>query len=99
MNDIRDAAITFSCDYENVTYKATGNKTEVDFVPDFADIHISNVVCRETKTAIFASGIEGFNCIHDVTISNSTFFYTKKGLDVNEKTAKLELKNVNLLTF
>ena len=66
-------------------------------MPEFTDIHISNVVCRGTKTAIKAKGIEGMNCIHDIEIANSTIVYTSKGADIDETTAKVKLSNVNIV--
>lgn len=105
MNDIRDAAILFSCEYVDKKYSVDDSsskkkKTEVlTFIPDFTDIHIDNVVCREAKTAIYAHGMEGYNAVHDITISNTTIFYTQTGKDIDENTASLKLDNVNLFTF
>lgn len=100
MNDITDEAIVFQCDYvdrpagsEGKTAKKTGS----EFVPEFTDIHISNVVCRGAKTAIKAKGIEGLDCIHDIEISNSTIVYTSKGTDIDETTAGIKLDNVNIV--
>lgn len=105
MNDIRDAAILFSCEYVDKKYQVdgsseSGSSTEqFSFVPDFTDIHIDNVVCREAKTAIYAHGIEGYSAVHDISISNTTIFYTNTGKDIDDKTASLKLDNVNLFTF
>ena len=100
MNDITDEAIIFQCDYvdrpagsEGKTAKKAGG----EFVPEFTDIHISNVVCRGAKTAIRAKGIEGLDCIHDINISNSTIVYTSNGKEIDENTAKVNLVNVNIV--
>ena len=100
MNDITDEAIIFQCDYvdrpagsEGKTAKKAGG----EFVPEFTDIHISNVVCRGAKTAIRAKGIEGLDCIHDINISNSTIVYTSNGKEIDENTAKVNLVNVNII--
>ena len=100
MNDITDEAIVFQCDYVDRPAGSEGKKAKTsgsEFVPEFTDIHISNVVCRGAKTAIKAKGIEGMNCIHDIEIANSTILYTSKGADIDEATAKVKLSNVNIV--
>lgn len=100
MNDITDEAIVFQCDYVDRPAGSEGKKVKTsgsEFVPEFTDIHISNVVCRGAKTAIKAKGIEGMNCIHDIEIANSTIVYTSKGADIDEATAKVKLSNVNIV--
>lgn len=100
MNDITDEAIVFQCDYVDRPAGSEGKKAKTsgsEFVPEFTDIHISNVVCRGAKTAIKAKGIEGMNCIHDIEIANSTIIYTSKGADIDETTAKVKLSNVNIV--
>ncbi len=104
MTDIKDEAVVFSCTYEDVTYNAPkGVETEaqgqVPFAPDFAGIHISGVTCRECGTAVRAKGIDGLGCIHDVSISDCIFFYTKAGIDIDKATADVSLNNVRLVTF
>lgn len=91
MTDIKDEAIVFECTYIDKKYsvkedgKATMTVTkDAQFVPDFSDIHISNVVCRNVKTAVKAKGLAGFNCIHDIDVANSTFVYTKQAQDIDE---------------
>ena len=100
MTDIRGAAISFQCDYANRPAGHDINKEKasekLEKVPEFQDIHIQNITCRGAKTAIYAHGIDGQNCVHDVYISNSTLVYNKTGLDVDDKTAKLKLSNVTI---
>ncbi len=102
MTDITDDAIVFQCDYEN---KHAGRENETNsaekkqlrFVPEFTDIHISNVVCRGAKNAITARGIEGLNCVHGITVDNSSFVYRKKGDNIDKTTADLKLTNVKIV--
>ncbi len=101
MTDITGEGITFQCDYVNRPAgakddaAAAGKKPEK--VPEFTDIHISDVVCRGAKTAIAAKGIEGMKCVHGITIDNSTFVYNKQGTDIDEATAELKLTGVRLV--
>lgn len=102
MTDITDQAIVFECNYAN---RPAGVKDsdpvarpeKVEKVPEFTDIHISDVICRGAKIGIAASGIEGFNCVHGITIKNSTIVYTSKATDIDEKTAELKLTDVRLI--
>lgn len=101
MTDIAHDAIVFQCDYEDRPAGAKeGQKTvpvEAVNVPEFTDIHISSIVCRGTKNAVTASGIEGRNCVHGIEISNSTFLYTSKGDNIDTKTAQLKLTDVKMV--
>lgn len=101
MTDIADEAIVFQCDYVN---KPAGHDGKVataqklEKVPEFTDIHISNITCRGAKTAISAHGIEGQQCVHDITVANSTIVYTKTGEDIDPKTASIKLSGVKLVS-
>lgn len=100
MTDIAGAAITFQCDYEDKPAGHSGDKQKVETVekvPEFTDIHISNVTCRGAATAIVAKGIEGQNCVHGVTVANSTIVYRKAGDEIDTKTASVGLDNVRLI--
>ena len=101
MTDISDEAIIFQCDYINLP---AGMKREdyvvpkdAKYIPEFQDIHIDGVICRGCETAISASGIEGYKCVHDIDIKNSTIVYTKKSEIIDAATAELKLTNVNLI--
>lgn len=104
MTDIKGEAIVFECTYVDKKYSVTddGNTVSVPqdapFVPDFSDIHISNVVCRNAATAVSAHGLPGLNTVHDVTIDNSTFFYTKKDKDLDSNVS-LNITNTQFVTF
>lgn len=102
MTDITDQAIVFECNYAN---RPAGVKDSdpipapenVNNVPEFTDIHISDVICRGARIGVAASGIEGFDCVHGIEISNSTIVYTSKATAIDEATAKVSLDNVNLV--
>lgn len=99
MNDISGEAISFQCDYVN---RHAGKEAPVyteaqkKWAPLFQDIHISRVVCRGCKIGIKASGIEGLECVKNITIENSSIVYNKLDKDIDEKTAQLTLTNVKL---
>lgn len=97
MTDIKDEAIVFQCDYfDNHVGAVQKENTETRFVPNFTDIHISNVTCRGTETAIKAAGQKGM--IHGVTIADSHFFYTKQATDISPD-CDVRLTNVKCATF
>lgn len=97
MTDIKNEAIVFECTYQDkaVGKKVGGTQTatkDTPFVPDFSDIHISNVTCHNSKTAISAHGLSGLKCVYGITIDNSSFVYTNKDKDMDE-TAELTITN------
>lgn len=101
MTDIISEAIVFECTYADRP-AGSGPKTEespreIVNVPEFTDIHISDVVCRGCKTGVAAEGIAGFNCVYDVTVANSTIVYTGKASVIDESTAKINILNVNFV--
>lgn len=102
MTDISDQAIIFECNYANrpAGYKEgepVAQPEKLEKVPEFTDINISDVICRNAKIGIAASGIAGLNCVHGITISNSTIVYDSKATEIDEKTAQVKLVNVNLV--
>ena len=99
MNDIRDAAVTFKCDYSDVTYRDPGAAVDQRFMPHFTDIHISDVVCRECAVAVEASGIPGTDAVHGITISDCTFFHFGEATLIDPSTTDIKLENVRFLTY
>ena len=100
MTDIIAEAITFQCDYVDRPAGSTDDgkqPAQVHNVPEFTGIHISNVVCRGSRTGIKASGISGYNCVHGITIANSTIVYTDKATDIDPATASLALTEINFV--
>lgn len=104
MTDIKDEAIIFECSYADKKYSVKDDKGEVvvpknaECVPEWSDIHISNVTCRGAKTAISAHGLPGYECLKNITIDNSTFFYTKKDKDI-EAGSGVKLTNCRFASF
>jgi polygalacturonase len=103
MNDIKDEAIIFQCTYVDRPAGSEGKVAaapkQLTEVPEFKDIHISNVTCVGAKVAISAAGIEGQQCVHDIEISNSTFVFRKEAAKVDEATAQVKLTNVQLVRY
>ncbi|MBM6992853.1 MAG: glycoside hydrolase family 28 protein [Prevotella sp.] len=97
MTDIKDEAIVFQCDYfdNHVGAEMKENK-ETKYLPNFTDIHISDVVCYGAKTGIKALGQKGM--VHGIDIKNCTIFYTDKDKDIAPD-CELTLDNVKLTTF
>lgn len=101
MADIKDEAITFECSYAD---RPAGSKEsditrvkELKNVPLFTDIKIYDIVCRGCKNGIKASGIAGMDCVNDIDISNSTIVYRNNPTVIDEKTARITLKDVRLI--
>jgi hypothetical protein len=53
-------------------------------------------VCHGCKTGIKAAGIEGLDCVKDITIEDCSIIYNKVDKDIDSNTAQLTLKNVRL---
>lgn len=97
MSDIRDQAIHFETSYIDMPV-GSGDKTITaqDFAPEFTDIYISNVTCRDARIGVSAKGT--VQMIHGITLKDCIIFYTEKGMDVSDP-AMLELDNVQLKTW
>ena len=104
MTDIKDGAIICEWSYADKKYSVRDDEGEVvvpknaECVPEWSDIYISNVTCRGAKTAISAHGLPGYECLKNITIDNSTFFYTKKDKDI-EAGAGVKLTNCRFASF
>ena len=98
MTDIKNEAIVFETTYwdNHVGAKKAAAPIKAEYVPEFQDIHISNIICRGAKTGITAHGERGM--IHHITIENSCIFYTDKSTDIDAN-SDIKLTNVRLLTF
>ena len=97
MNDIHDYAILFETTYVNAPVGVEG-KAEVTekFLPEFTDIDIARVICRDARIGIRAGG--NLQMIHDIRISDSTLFCTDTTAEIDDP-AMLKLKKVNLATY
>ena len=98
MSDIQGEALVFETSYAD---RPVGRDDAVaaqttSFVPDFCDIHISNVVCRDTRTAVKASGT--IDMIHHIVLENCTFFYTETASRVDDP-GMIILKNVKFESY
>ena len=78
MTDIKDAAITFETTYFDNHVGAQKQTTPVkqEFLPNFQDIHMSNIYVRGCETGIEAHGAEGM--VHDITIRTPISFTPRK---------------------
>jgi polygalacturonase len=92
MKDIQTDAIVFQCDYADDGRGKKKNETE-EWIPDFHDIHISNVVCDGAQRAIHASGLAGHNCVHDISISGCTFVNILNDNNIDTATTKITIDN------
>lgn len=104
MTDIKGEAIIFECTYADKKYSVSDDKSKAvvpqnaEFVPEWSDIHISNVTCRGAKTAVSAHGLPGYTCLKNITIDNSTFFYTQKDKDIDSN-AGIKITGCKFSTF
>lgn len=101
MADIKDSAIHFECDYADrpagSTEAAALKAEDVEFMPEFCDIHISNIVCEKAEVGISASGVNGLRCVYDVTVDNSTIIYTAEPEKIDKVTAEIKLTDVRFV--
>lgn len=98
MSDIQGEAVVFETSYADRPVgrdDATAAETE-NFLPNFQDIHIQNVVCRDAHVGIKASGT--LQMIHDITLQDCIFFYTEEASLVNDP-GMLLMKNVSFSTY
>ena len=98
MSDIQGEAVVFETSYADRPVgrdDATAAETE-NFLPNFQDIHIQNVVCRDARVGIKASGT--LQMIHDITLKDCLFFYTEKASLVDDP-GMLQLENVRFETY
>ena len=102
MSDIRDQAISFETSYidrpagSKATEKETAQTAPAAFIPEFSDIHISHITCRDTRIGIAAKGT--IDIIHDIHIDNSIIFYTSKEKDIDHPDM-IRLSQVKFLSY
>ena len=98
MSDIQGEAVVFETSYADRPVgrdNASAAETE-NFLPDFQDIHIARVTCRDARVGIKASGTR--QMIHDITLEDCLFFYTEEASQVDDA-GMLQLKNVRFETY
>ena len=97
MSDIRDQAIVFETTYVDVPVGTEGKAEATEqFLPEFTDIDIRRVTCRDARIGIKARG--PLTMIHGIRISDSILFCTETPSEIDNPSA-LSLKNVRLLTW
>lgn len=98
MTDITGDAITFETTYfdNHVGAKKQEAPKKQNFLPNFQDIHISDIYVRGCENGIVAHGEEGM--VHDITVKNANIFYNKTATDI-DATCKITMENVNFTTF
>lgn len=98
MSDIRDAAVTFETSYADrpVGRDEDSGQRRSDFVPEFSDIRIARVTCRDTRVAVVCEG--SLEMVHDITLSDCVFFYTETATRVDDA-AMIRCDNVRFETF
>lgn len=99
MSDIKDQAVVFESSYADRSVGSSGQSAKPqaeDFIPDFSDIHIKNVVCRDVKTAVAARGT--IDMIHDITIEDCVFYSFMQDKKIDNP-AMITFKNVKFHTY
>ena len=84
MSDIQGEAVVFETSYAD---RPVGHDDAVaaqtqSFLPDFRDIHIARVTCRDCRTGVKASGTR--QIIHDITLEDCLFFYTEEASRIDD---------------
>ena len=97
MNDIREDAVSFLCDYTD-TGRDPYEKGS-SFAPEFRDITISGVVCRGCRSGIRASGLTGRDCVSGITVRDCVFFHEGRPTDIDAATASVSVENCRFETW
>lgn len=98
MSDIQGEAVVFETSYADRPVgrdDAMAAETE-NFLPDFQDIHIERVTCRDAWVGVKASGT--LQMIHDITLKDCLFFYTEEASRIDDP-GMLQLENVRFETY
>lgn len=93
MDKVKDEAIGFQTDYINEAIYKTEGSSGTDWIPEFQDIHIYNVVCNTAKAGIRANGARG--TVHNIDIHDCTIGYTDTNTDIDPD-CEIDVKNVTL---
>ncbi|MBO4435008.1 MAG: glycoside hydrolase family 28 protein [Bacteroidales bacterium] len=98
MSDIRGEAIVFETTYANrpAGYEDAVAPESLSYLPEFCDIVIERVVCRDARIAVRAAGNIGM--IHDISVRNSVFFYTEQDRLLDDP-AMISFTGVSFTTF
>ena len=84
MSDIQGEAVVFETSYADrpVGSDRAAGRQGSDFVPEFSDIRIRRVVCRDARTAVAATGT--LEMIHDITLEDCVFAYTETATRISD---------------
>ena len=98
MSDIQGEAVVFETSYAD---RPVGNDDAVApeslaFLPDFRDIHIAHVTCRDCRIGVRAAGTR--QMIHDITLTDCLFFYTEEASRIDDP-AMIHFNNVQFQTY
>ena len=98
MSDIQGEAVVFETSYADrpVGHDEAVAPVSQAFLPDFHDIHISKITCRDCRIGIQASGT--LQMIHDITLDDCLFFYTEEASRIDDP-RMLQLKNIRFETY
>ena len=98
MSDIQGEAVVFETSYAD---RPVGNDDAVApesqaFLPDFRDIRIARVTCRDCRVGVKATGT--LRMIHDITLTDCLFFYTEEASRIDDP-GMLRFDNVQFQTY
>ena len=98
MSDIQGEAVVFETSYADrpVGHDDAVAPVSAAFLPDFGDIHISRVTCRDCRVGVKASGT--LEMIHDITLEDCLFFYTEEASRIDDP-GMLRFENVRFETY
>ena len=97
MSDIRDQAIVFETSYANVPVGEKGSVAQTEqFLPEFCDIEIERVVCRDARIGVKLQGSPAM--IHGITLRHSTIFCSETLSEIPED-GMMEMEDVRLLGY
>ena len=97
MSDIRDQAIVFETSYMNVSVGETGRLEQTqDFLPEFCDISIEGLVCRDARIGVKAQG--SHETIHGISVKDAVIFYTQEAADLSSPDL-LDLEGVRFVSW
>ena len=97
MSDIRDQAIVFETGYVNVAVGEQGRMEQTtEFMPEFRDISISNLVCRDARIGISVNSTS--QMVHDIFLKDCTIFCSEQLSSLSEG-IELSMENVRLLGY
>ncbi|MBQ2161966.1 MAG: glycoside hydrolase family 28 protein, partial [Bacteroidales bacterium] len=95
--DIRDQAIVFETGYVNVQVGEKGSMDQTaEFIPEFSDITISNVICRDTRIGIAVNSTP--EMVHDISLRHCTIFCSESCSELSEG-IKLDMEDVRLMGY